>query len=229
MGVDIHNHLVPGIDDGMPDARQSVQVIRSFLDLGLSKIICTPHIFDEVYPNTPQTIQTALDTLQAALDREGLTVPVSASAEYMLGEEFRQKMQRGEMRPFPDNYLLVEMPYTTEPMQLENLIFDIELHGFKPILAHPERYIFYYDRPDRFNKLKELGCLFQLNILSPTGYYNDRCKQIALKLLKQNAYDLIGTDLHHERHLNQLTRFVQKGHAGELLGNYPFKNRELFW
>lgn len=228
MGVDIHSHLIPGIDDGLPNAASSVRIIRSLMNLGLEKFICTPHVYDEVHPNTPDTIHTALGILHEELIREKVSVSVSASAEYMLGSGFRQKLKDGEIIPLPGKHLLVEMPYNTEPMQVETMIFDIELKGYKPILAHPERYSFYYDHPERYQKLKELNCLFQLNLLSPTGYYSPKCRHVALKLLKAGMYDLIGTDLHHDRHLAKITEFVKSGQAGELLGKYPFKNRELF-
>ncbi|SEM81441.1 Tyrosine-protein phosphatase YwqE [bacterium A37T11] len=228
MGVDIHSHLIPGIDDGLPDASSSVRIIKELRGLGLEKFICTPHIYDEIHPNTPKTILSALSVLQKELDHEGLSVPVSASAEYMLGSGFRDKLNAGDIIPFPNKYLLIEMPYNTEPMQLEAMIFDIELKGYLPILAHPERYSFYYDHPERYDKLKELGCLFQLNLLSPTGYYSPKAKQISVKLLKSKAYDLIGTDLHHDRHLFRIREFVKSGQAAELLSAYPFKNHDLF-
>src|SRR5690606_38816012 len=228
MMVDMHSHLLPGIDDGLKSAVDSVSAIRALTDLGLQRFICSPHVFDEVYPNTPQTIRGALDALQTELDRQRVAVPVSASAEYMLGEEFRDKMVRGELLPLPGNYLLVEMPYTTEPLQVEDLLFDIGVHGYRPILAHPERYTFYYNSPERYVRLKDVGCLFQLNILAPSGYYGEKCQQMALRLLREGMYDIVGTDLHHERHLAALTKYVRNGKAGDTLAGYPFQNSSLF-
>lgn len=227
--TDIHSHLIPGIDDGVPDAATSVQFIKALMGLGLEQFIMTPHIYDEVHPNTPQTINAAHEVLYKEMQREGLAdVYTHSAAEYMLSEQFSGLLAQKEMKAFPDKYLLVEMSWLSEPLKLEELIFQIQTHGYKPIMAHPERYVFYFDNPAAYHKLKEMGCLLQLNLLSPTGYYGKGVEKATAYLIKHKLYDLAGTDLHHERHLSKLTRYVRSGQAYRDLGHLDLKNKELF-
>ncbi|QNL51616.1 histidinol phosphatase [Olivibacter sp. SDN3] len=227
--TDIHSHLIPGIDDGVPDAATSVKFIRALMDLGLQQFIMTPHIYDEVHPNTPQTINAAHEVLYREMQNEGLSdVYTHSAAEYMLSENFSGLLAQKEMKAFPDRHLLIEMSWLSEPLKLEELIFQIQTHGYKPIMAHPERYVFYFNNPDAYHKLKEMGCLLQVNLLSPAGYYGKDVAKAAQYMIKNKLYDLGGTDLHHERHLAKLTKYVQSGQAYKDLGHLGLKNKELF-
>jgi tyrosine-protein phosphatase YwqE len=100
-----------------------------------------------------------------------------------------------------DNYVLVEMSYINPPIQLFEIVFEIQIKGYQPVLAHPERYNFYHGNLDAFKKLKNAGCKFQLNMLSSVGYYGPAVAKCAQDLLKNNLMDFIGSDVHHERHL----------------------------
>lgn len=229
IGTDIHSHLLPGIDDGSPDAKTSVEYIRGLKELGFEKLICTPHIFKEIYPNSPDTIGGALDTLREELRRQNVHIDISAGAEYMLNTDFDGILGGGEqLMLLPGNHILVEMSYISETPNVEQYIFDLNIRGYKPILAHPERYVFYHRNYAQYRRLKEMGALLQANILSFTGYYGKEIKSVAEKLLKDNLLDLLGTDLHHHKHLEMLKQFAESGKAYQVLGHYPFRNRELF-
>jgi protein-tyrosine phosphatase len=225
LGVDIHSHLLPGIDDGSPDVEQSVFLIRSLNELGFSKFICTPHIFQELYPNTSETISQALALTKEALENANITVDILAAAEHMVDEMF---IIRDHLTVMPGNYILVEMSYLNETPNMEKVIFDLQIKGYKVILAHPERYNFYHQDYMKFNRYKDLGVLFQLNLLSITGYYGREVKKAADYLLDRKSYDLAGTDLHHVKHLDALTKTIKNGFLFDNLGLYPFKNKELF-
>lgn len=229
LGTDIHSHLLPGIDDGVQNVETGVRFIKTLLSLGLDSFIVTPHVYDEVHPNTPTTINAAHEKLYAEMVKRGVgNIPTHSSAEYMLGHQFGDLLARGEIWPFPKNYLLVEMPYIAEPMQLEQTIFQIAVKGYTPIMAHPERYVFYFNKPDAYHKLKEMGCLLQINLLSPTGYYGKEVAKAAAYMIKNNLYDVAGTDLHHDRHLSRLVKYVQSGQAYKDLGHLNLQNKELF-
>jgi protein-tyrosine phosphatase len=225
LGVDIHSHLLPGIDDGSPDVEQSVFLIRSLNELGFSKFICTPHIFQELYPNTSETISQALDSTKVALKAANINVDISAAAEHMVDEMFQIK---DGLTVMPGNYILVEMSYLNETPNIEKVIFDLQIKDYKVILAHPERYNFYHQYYDKFHRYKDMGVLFQLNLLSITGYYGKEVKRTADYLLDKQCYDLTGTDLHHSKHLDSLTKAIKSGFLFDKIGSYPFKNRELF-
>lgn len=202
---DIHSHLLPGIDDGSPDVSTSIELIRSLSDAGIKKFICTPHIFGDMYRNDAGTISKALQTLQSAVKKEYPDITVSAAAEYMLDDYFLQLLRSDKrLLTLHGNYLLTEFPYTIAPGNIEELTFEIITNNYQPILAHPERYGYYYKNLNAYNRLKELGYLFQMNLLSLTGYYGGRVKATAKMLLKENLVDFVGTDLHHINHLNAL-------------------------
>ncbi|GAA4785475.1 capsular polysaccharide biosynthesis protein [Olivibacter ginsenosidimutans] len=229
IGTDIHSHLLPGIDDGVKDANTGVSFIKRLMDIGYHQFIVTPHIYDEVHPNTPETINRAHEKLYEVMEQAGMGgVYTHSAAEYMLGQQFGKLLAAGGLKAFPDNHLLVEMPYIAEPMQLDSTIFDIGIKGYKPIMAHPERYVFYFNKPEAYHRLKEMGCLLQLNILSPTGYYGKEVAKAAQYMIKNKLYDLVGTDLHHERHLNKIIKYVKSGQAYQDFGHLDLKNKALF-
>lgn len=225
LGVDMHNHLLPGIDDGVIDVAQSVEFIKELTELGFHKFICTPHIFTELYPNTTETITQALVDVKTALVKMELNIEIEAAAEYMVDETFRVTKN---LLCLPGQHILIEMSYLSEMPQIEKVIFDLQLAGFKVILAHPERYCFYHKKSERYERLKDMGVLFQLNLLALTGYYGAEVKLAAVRLLKKNSYDFSGTDLHHSKQLKALQDFISTGKLYKMIGQYPFKNKMLF-
>ncbi|MGF1924757.1 MAG: tyrosine-protein phosphatase [Bacteroidia bacterium] len=225
LGVDMHSHILPGIDDGSPDVETSIGFVKAFENLGFDKLICTPHIYKDLYPNTPDSIASAKTQLQVAMDKEGCAIKLDAAAEYMMDQDFNPQ---DNLLTLPNNHLLIEMSYLSESPNVNDTIFNVQIKGYKPILAHPERYTFYFKDRSRIKRFKEKGCLMQLNLLSIIGYYGKDVKHLAEVLLKENMYDLAGTDLHHDKHLSALTEAVYSGKLYDLLGSYSFKNRELF-
>lgn len=224
LGIDMHSHILPAIDDGAPDVATGLQYVKSLESLGFDKLICTPHIYKDLYPNTKETIFAAQQSLQQAMDNDGVRLSLGAAAEYMLDQDFNKE---GELCLLEDKYLLVEMSYLNESPNISQTLFDIQIKGVQPILAHPERYTFYFKDKSRLKRFKEKGCLLQLNLLSVLGYYGKEVKLLAEALLKENLYDFAGTDLHHEKHLKILSEAVQSGRLFELLGHYGFKNKQL--
>jgi len=225
LGVDIHSHLLPGIDDGSPDLEQSLKLIKGLNNLGFSKFLCTPHIFEELYPNNSNTIGTALDEVRNELKNRCLDVCVDAAAEYMVDENFKIT---DELLCLPGKYVLIEMSYLSETPGIDQVIFELKIRGYHVILAHPERYSFNHDNLGRFNRYKEIGVLFQLNLLSVCGYYGKEVKRAADYLLENSLYDLAATDLHHNRHLHGLSAAITSGFLFRKLGGYNFRNKELF-
>lgn len=225
LGVDVHSHILPGIDDGSPDVTTSIHFVKALQELGFSKLIATPHIYKELYPNTSETIKAAKTSLQAAMDQQNISLKLGSAAEYMIDQDFSLD---SPLCTLDGKHVLIEMSYLNESPGISQTIFDIEIKGYKPILAHPERYIFYFKDKIRLKRFKEKGCLLQLNLLSILGYYGKEVKQLAEVMLKENMYDLAGTDLHHEKHLNSLTEAVVSGRLFELIGNNNFYNKEIF-
>jgi len=209
--VDIHSHLLPGIDDGAKDLEDSIALISKMSSYGIKNFITTPHVLGDVYPNSSKLILEKLSEVKDELKkRQMLDINIKASAEYMLDEQFCKLLENDDILVLKDNLILVEMSYFNAPYNLYEIIFDILNKGYKPILAHPERYNFYHDDFQNYYKLKKAGCLFQLNLLSLTEQYGKGVQKTAEKLVKENLYDFVGTDTHHNRHLNLLKTIGNK-------------------
>jgi tyrosine-protein phosphatase YwqE len=225
LGIDMHSHLLPGIDDGSPDSITSVNYIKKMMELGYRKFICTPHIYPDLYPNTSETINAALQVLKSRLKEEQVDVEVHAAAEYFIDDLFADRLRNDEpLLTIHKNYVLVEISFMQAPTDLKNILFDMIVKGYQPVLAHPERYNYYHSRKEVYHRFKDQGCLLQVNLLSLSGYYGRGVQDAAHYLVDQKLVDLIGTDLHHERHLEamqhpQLMIDVQKALSTNYLLN----------
>lgn len=200
--VDMHSHILPGIDDGSPDVETSVLLVKGLYDLGIRTCIATPHIIGDLYRNNDETIEAALAKLQQACAAAALPMKISAAAEYMLDDYFMELLrEKKPLRTLKDNLLLTEITYSSEPVMLEEMVFNIITEGYQPVLAHPERYFYYHRNMDIYKKLKDLGFILQVNLLSLTGYYGKDVSKAAKYILDNGLAGLVGTDLHHGRHL----------------------------
>lgn len=209
--VDIHSHLLPGIDDGAKNIDNSLELISTMRSYGIKNFITTPHVLGDVYPNSSETIKNKLEEVQQELKTRGISdVTFRAAAEYMMDEQFSKRLKNNDILTLKDNYILVEMSYFNAPFNLYEILFEIQLKGYKPVLAHPERYNFYHTEFENFYKLKKAGCLFQLNLLSLTEQYGKPVQKTADRLLKENLYDFLGTDTHHKNHLRLLATIGTK-------------------
>ena len=209
--VDIHSHLLPGIDDGAKDMDTSIALLLKMASFGIKNFITTPHVLGSVYPNSSEVIKQQLAAVKKELEkREIKGISIQAAAEYMLDGEFSALLDQKDILVLKDNYILVEMSYFSAPINLYELLFEIQLKGYKPVLAHPERYNFYHTDFKSYYKLKQAGCLFQLNLLSLTDQYGKGVQKTSEKLLKENLYDFVGTDTHHQNHLELLPKIGTK-------------------
>lgn len=228
IGVDMHSHLLPGIDDGAKTVEETVSFISKLMEFGYEKLICTPHIFTGVHPNTPETIGSALNKAKKALEEAGINVQLQAAAEYMIDPDFGQYVNSGgQLLTFGRNYILVEMSYVAASPNLSELLFDLQIKDYKPILAHPERYNYYHSEFEKYEMLKDKSVMFQVNLLSLSGYYGNEVKKTALKLVDKGMVNFLATDLHHETHLKALNEFVSSKEFYKILDKCDFLNKSL--
>jgi len=226
LGVDLHSHLIPGIDDGAKDMEDSLSLIQGLIELGYKKIITTPHIMSEYYPNTPADILGGLTQVQSELASRSIAIEIEAAAEYFLDEEFGHLLaSEEELLTFGGNQQLIEFFILTEPLNALDTIFKIQARGLQPVLAHPERYLYYAGDFSKFETFKSAGCYLQVNLLSLAGHYGPEQKKLALKLLKAKMVDYLGTDLHHKRHLDKIEKLDRS--TVKLLEGYSFRNSAL--
>lgn len=206
--TDIHNHILPGIDDGSPNIETSIDLVLKYIKLGFTKIIATPHTMGDYYPNTSKTILDTLLNLKNELKEKEISgIDIKASSEYMIDVEFEEIIENpSNLLPLANKHILIEMSYLGESQNLEEILFKLQLKDYQPILAHPERYSFYLSDNEQYYILKSKGVKFQLNLLSLTGHYGGKIKEIAIKLLKEDMYDYVGIDTHRMEHLNKVEK-----------------------
>jgi protein-tyrosine phosphatase len=226
LGTDMHSHLIPGIDDGAKTVEDSVELIRHLHSLGYTKLITTPHVMSDYFQNTPETILGGLEIVRAALKENNIPVDISAAAEYYIDDGFIRKLEEEKLLTFGDNYLLVEVSYINPPDNVRDILFRAQVLGYKPILAHPERYPFWYRSLDEYQRFFDMGIILQLNLNSLSGYYGPDAKRIAEKLIEMEIVQALGTDMHHMKHGAFLSKVVNEKSFRRIL-EMPLINRDL--
>jgi tyrosine-protein phosphatase YwqE len=203
--TDVHAHLLPGIDDGSPDVSTSIHLIKGMMDLGFQHFTATPHVMQDIWKNNDETINASSTLLQTGLSENKMDIDVTAAAEYMVDEhlEFLLK-QKKRLRTIRENWVLIEVSFLQPPLQLKDILFELQVQGYQPVLAHPERYLYYAGKTKELIELKDKGCKLQSNLLSFSGYYGKEVQRFAEQLVELDLISLLGSDLHHERHLEGL-------------------------
>lgn len=202
---DLHSHLIPGIDDGSPDMGTSLRLIRGLHDLGYQRIVTTPHVNADVFPNTPDVIRAGETAVIDQLRSQGIGVGFRAAAEYLIDDGFLRALTADQpLLTLKDKLVLVELSFAVPAINLKDILFQLQLRGYQPVLAHPERYLYFAANKGWYDQLRDTGCWFQLNLLSFAGYYGPEPRRLAEHLVKKQYVEFLGSDLHHERHLHVL-------------------------
>ncbi|KQB99702.1 tyrosine-protein phosphatase [Pedobacter sp. Hv1] len=224
IGADMHSHILPGIDDGAKTLNDSLMLAKRFKSLGFRKLVATPHIMADYFRNTPDTVNRALDTLREGLLQNNIDLEVDAAAEYYLDETFESKIAKKEVLTFGQNFLLFELSYINAPHNLFEVIAKIQDAGYQPVLAHPERYPYYYNSIESHQQIRDTGCFLQLNTISLTGYYGKSSKQTAEELIDNYCVDFLGTDMHHLRHADALKESLNLDRLQKILAAPQINN-----
>lgn len=228
LGADMHSHLLPGLDDGLQEIEQTIAFMQQLEQMGYKKLVCTPHILSDLYPNSPGTILPRLELVRSALKENNIDMQVEAAAEYMVDLDFENYIDADKpLLTFGRNFILIEMSYAAASNNIEQVIFQLRLKNLQPVLAHPERYSYYLGSMEQYQRFMDLGCYLQINILSLLGYYGDLAKKTAENLLKKNMVSFVGTDMHHTNHMNALQSLASKKSFYKLFEGVEMKNKEL--
>ena len=225
--TDFHSHLIPKIDDGSKSIEDSIAMIRRFKELGYKNLITTPHVMSDFYKNDADSILGGLEEVNAELNKQHIDIKLTAAAEYYLDEAFEAKISSKELLTFGDNYVLFELPFFTEPPNFAEIVFQLQTNGYKPILAHPERYGYWYNDFNKYIELKEKGVFLQLNILSLIGHYSPETKKIAEKMIDENLVTFLGSDCHNMHHLELMEIARQKPYVHQLVSSGKLLNATL--
>ena len=224
--VDIHSHLLPKIDDGVQSLKESIELIKKFKLLGYTKLITTPHIISDFYPNSRKVITNKLNTVQNALKENHIDISIEAGAEYYVDMSFLELIEEKNIITFMKHYVLFETSYNEKPIILEHTISRLLENGYIPVLAHPERYRYLHQNIDHYKRLKAQGVLFQVNAKS----FYDHSKveyKIALKLIELGLVDFIGSDAHRMRDINRLEAFLKSRTCKKVIKLNHIKNKDF--
>jgi protein-tyrosine phosphatase len=203
--ADMHNHLIPGIDDGATDMESSIVMIRAMHSLGYRKFIATPHVQWEMFKNTHEIIENGANNVRERLKETEMNVEFRGAAEYFLDEHVDELLEKNiPLLTIYKNMVLVEFSFIRQPMDLKDKLFQLQIKGYQPIIAHPERYLYFGAHKNVYDELHDMDCVFQLNLLSLVGYYGKKQEELAQYLIKKKYVSLLGSDLHNIRHINIL-------------------------
>lgn len=227
VGVDMHSHLIPGIDDGSPDINASLALLDRFAELGYKKVITTPHVMVDYYRNDSGIILSGLQRVQEAAKKAGIPIQIEAAAEYFLDEHFSNLIDRNDILSFGKKYVLFELPFMSEPIMLKSVLFKLQMAGYQPVLAHAERYIFWHKELNKIRDLIDRDVYIQLNINSLTGAYSPQVQKAAETLIDRGWVDFVGSDCHHPGHLEALAQARTLPHLHKVIESGKLKNMEL--
>lgn len=205
--VDIHSHILPGIDDGAKDVNDSLEMISRMKKLGFSKIIATPHTYPGLYENTNETIKRSFERL---IQSNSIDISLDYASEYFIDHFLNEKIYKNKFLTINNKFILLEFNFISPSNNIFDIIFQLQLNGYTPILAHPERYLYYKGDLLTLFKLKERGCKFQMNMLSTTDFYGREVNKMANILLKNNLVDYIASDIHNLNHIRMINNLKVK-------------------
>ena len=226
LSVDFHSHLIPGIDDGAQNLDESIFLIQGLQNLGFSKIIFTPHI-SLTYDNSRDSILEGFDDLMTNLKGEFNSLEFGVGAEHMLDDRFLSLLKKKEVLPFYKNFILVELGYKQPPLALHQMIFEMRMADLVPVVAHPERYLYFSESFENYYQLKDWGCLFQMNLGSISGYYGGLMLELAHQLIEEKIIDFLASDLHNIRQLKLIEDLAKKGIRDLFSNGKPLLNATL--
>ncbi|MCX6310964.1 MAG: capsular biosynthesis protein [Bacteroidetes bacterium] len=228
LNCDVHSHFIPGIDDGSKSMKDSIELLKAMEDFGFKKVITTPHVMSDFFRNTSAVITTGLEQVRNAAKAEGIEMEIEAAAEYYYDYELEGKMKNERLLTFGLDYLLFEVSYMNAPDNLDEFIFQLQTSGYKPVLAHPERYPFWFTKNlEHFEKLKDKGVFFQLNICALAGHYSPDTKKVAEQMIDRGWYEFLGSDCHHMGHIEIMKRVRTEKYLEKLINSGKLLNSTL--
>lgn len=224
--TDVHSHLLPGIDDGVKSLEEAEAVIKRLQSLGFNRFITSPHVH-EMYRNSTEIIEQKLAEIRAHLFRKNIDVQVSTVAEYSLDEWLMHQVEsKMKFLTFAGNHLLFETNFFSEPLVLNDFLFKITTLGYKPVMAHPERYLYLSNKSARIEDLLSRGVLFQLNTMSLAGLYGPNVEKLARFLIDHKFVHMIGSDCHTIQHTEILARAQKTKYYSKVI-SLPLLNYSL--
>ena len=224
---DMHSHLIPCVDDGSQSAKDSVLMIKGMRDMGYKKLIITPHFMTGFFNNTAEGVRNSLSMLKEGVARQDIDIELEVAAEYYIDYDFMQDLDKKPMLTFGNKMLLFECSFTNQHRNFDETVFEMQINGYKPVLAHPERYTYWHGATRLMQEFHDRGILFQLNLLSIIGAYSPNVNKAAMALIDNGLCDFIGTDLHNANHLAVIENAMIPASLFEKLSNLNLQNNSI--
>ncbi len=228
MVVDFHNHVLPGIDDGAKTLEDSVAMLRNFIELGVKKVIASPHSMADGYINSTEKILQTRDMVREAIKANNLDIQFDAAAEYYMDELFMEKIEKKDLLTVGKNYVLMELSYLSKPTNTADAIYKLQVAGYNLILAHPERYPYYHEENfANYKEFKNRGVYFQINLGSLVGKYGAGARYTAEKMIDENMVEFVSSDLHTLGQFQMLRDCLKQKHLEKILNSDKLRNKTL--
>ncbi|MBO4602452.1 MAG: hypothetical protein J5651_04760 [Salinivirgaceae bacterium] len=225
---DMHSHLVPALDDGSDSTETSLSLITGLKNLGYKKLIITPHVMTGFYNNDEEKISKGFNALKKEVENQHIDIELGVGAEYYIDYDFMQDLSKKPMLTLGDSkMLLFECSFVNQHKNFDETVFEMQINGYKPVLAHPERYLYWHENIEHMKLLHDRGIMFQLNMLSLAKAYSPSVNKAAKELINNDLVDFIGTDLHNANHLNVIEHTKLSERTFEKLKNATLLNNTL--
>jgi protein-tyrosine phosphatase len=196
--IDIHSHILPGLDDGAENFDDTLIMARAACSEGITTIIATPHHANGAYMNPASNVRRLVESVNARLIEAGVPVTIAAGQEIRVHDDLLDAWSRDELLTLAGSrYVLLEMPSSRIPRSMEEIVHELSVMGLTTVIAHPERNSEVVQHPERFEKLIELGACGQVTTHSLLGVFGKRIQQTSLSLLKQGSIHFVSSDAHH--------------------------------
>lgn len=220
--IDLHAHYLPGVDDGVRDREEAIELLRGLRSLGFERAIATPHMRSAYFENERLELIDAMKRFSESLHDEPGLPALGLGAEHHLDDRVFRRLLRGEGIPYPGaKAALIELPEAQLPLALDARFFDLQVRGIRPVIAHPERYLPFFRSSRALKPLLEKGAVAQLDLMSLVGKYGKNQKRAAERMLDEGLYFIACSDAHRPRHLPLIERGLEALH--QRVGDETFR------
>ena len=234
--TDIHSHILFNIDDGSKSIEESIELLKKLKEIGFNNVILTPHYIEgSEYSNNNQVKNKRLKELKKELSNQKIDINVYLGNEIFINNNIYELIKNGEIKTINNTrYILVELPFHNQIMNLEDIIYELKIKGLIPIIAHPERYTYFQKNYKEIDKLKEEGFLFQGNYSSILGYYGKDAQKLFKYMLKKQYIDYLGTDIHRINqtyvvdNFKKIEKHIIKASSNEYYNKIKENNNNIF-